>query len=538
MSVKGTWEVWELCEALVLTALERAETQRNRGVPDHGVGKGRDWEGFAQEEEGIGGNENCFCGLKRGRKAGEEPFKAISNVGSVSIEAPEKTTRRPASSQSNRSSSHSFLCPSEFNRPAFEAFLQEFLIWCSQTAYVSPSIRVRAEGLGQGLEAGQLVDVRSGIKLLRDLEGVCAGFPAALASLYEAAQTPTAPTSALLQAKSTLHHSLSSLSLQHLLSLRQVSHPSPEVEVTCLAFLLLLGVLDGTYVLTIHKNAWKAFQTYLRQPGKCLQAVKRTGSAVETGEVGEDLVRKLEEKVGRIEEMALKGVAGGAACVAVRRYLKDVLRYHAVVWRPTALSCSKRLQNAYLHLDPFDTSTSDPNLSPALSFGNQSHLSIPACSPHFPCFADPILPYEPVCSEAEIVLERSEGAATARFPSTVSLSHQECSMTRSKSISRLSRPASSQSNRPDRPLSSGFTQGKARKSREGSSDFSCKKTKRPEITKTLGETERCRSVAQERRETEAEKQPKKPPGLTWVQQQVQRDKEKLERGMKKYAKVK
>lgn len=536
MSIKGSWEVWELCEAIVLETLERVETQRKRGELEYGTEKGKDWEEFPLSEEGERGEENCFCGPVQCRKTSGEPFRAISNVDSVWKDAPEKPIRRPASSQSNRSS-HSFLSPSEFNRPAFQAFLQEFLIWCSQTAYVSPAIRVRAEGLGQGLAAGQLVDVRSAIKLLRDLERVAAGFPAALAGLYEAAQTPMTPTSALLQAKSMLNHSLSSLSLQHLLSLRQVSHPSPEVEVTCLAFLLLLGVLDGTYVLTIHKNAWKAFQTYLRQPGKCLQAVKRTASAVETGEVGEDLVRKLEEKVGRIEEMALKGVAGGTACVVVRKYLKDVIKYHAVVWKNTLLSCSPQLQSACLSLDFFDSATCDPILSPALSFGDQSHLSIPAYSPHFPCFEDSIPLYEPVSSECEIVQERSEGgAATARFPPTVSSRPQEA-LPRSKSNS--SRPASSQSHRADRPLSCELPNRKLRKSRAERTTFTCQKVKRQEKTKRLGETERCRNVALEKGDIgnrEAGKLAKKPLGLTWVQLQVQRDKEKLERGMQKYAK--
>ena len=45
----------------------------------------------------------------------------------------------------------------------------------------------------------------------------------------------------------------------------------------------------------------------------------------------------------------------------------------------------------------------------------------------------------------------------------------------------------------------------------------------------------------ERRDTlkdcQAGKQPRRPQGLTWAQQQVQREKEKLERGMKKYARV-
>ena len=344
MSAEGKWEVWETCEALVWAMLEKAETQRKWTIKEEKGQKERQRESFPHSEALITPNENCFCGPVQCRKPCVDPFKPLSNANSLPVpqaDLPEKPLRRPTSSQSNRSSSHAsltFLSPSEFNRPAFELFLHEFLLWCSQTAYVSPGIRVRAEGLGKGLEEGKLVDVRSGIKLMRDLEGVCAGFPASLAGLYEEAQVHTPPSSVLLQAKSALQHSQSSLSLQHLLSLRQVSHPSPEVEVTCLAFLLLLGVLDGIHVLNLHKNAWKAYQIYLRQPGKCLQAIKKTGSAVETGEISEELITKLEEKVGRIEEMALKGVAGGTACVAVRRYLKDVIGYHTAVWRETAIS--------------------------------------------------------------------------------------------------------------------------------------------------------------------------------------------------------
>lgn len=345
MSGEGKWEVWETCEALVWAMLERAETQRKWPVKGEKGLKDRQREGFSQSEAFGTSNENCFCGPVQCRKPCMDPFKPLSNANSIPVtqaDLPEKQPfRRPTSSQSNRSSTHSsltFLSPSEFNRPAFELFLHEFLLWCSQTAYISPGIRVRAESLGKGLEDGKLVDVRSGIKLMRDLEGVCAGFPASLAGLYEEAQVHLPPSSALLQAKSALQHSQSSLSLQHLLSLRQVSHPSPEVEVTCLAFLLLLGVLDGIHVLNLHKNAWKAYQIYLRQPGKCLQAIKRTSSAVETGEISDELITKLEEKVGRIEEMALKGVAGGSACVGIRRYLKDVIGYHTAVWRETAIS--------------------------------------------------------------------------------------------------------------------------------------------------------------------------------------------------------
>lgn len=509
MSISGQWEVWELCEDLVWSWVEKVPTRsvwhRDRGDLENSADCTANWGSF------DGGERGWYAAGHRDRRD-IEPLKSLSNLSPAPHpEHPEKPPKRPTSSLSNHSnSSASFLSPSEFNRPAFQLFLKEFLVWCEQTAYVSPNIRVRAETLGKGMGEGKLVDVKSGIKLMRDLERVCVGFPQTLSTLYEEAQAPLPIPASLLHSKSLLLQSISSLSLQHLLSLRQVSPPSPEVEVTCLAFLLLLSVLDGVHVLNLHKNGWKAFLTYLKQPGKCLQAVKRTISSIETGEISENLIFQLSEKVNRIEEMALKGVSGGFPCILLRRYLKNVIFYHEIIWKSCKIPAKGDLE---VDLSSENVVKSDCLLSPTVSFGNNSHI-----------YDYGISDFEAEKTKIERFSGKSEqeGALTARFTPNSGLEDRERSIKRSKSIPKLSRSMEESVKnsvvRLKNPPNERFFRENEEKQKE-------KSRKSGSIAREVGKGK-----------SEGGKTGRKT-GLSWTQLQVVRAKEKLERGMKKYVRT-
>ena len=376
----------------------------------------------------------------------------------------------------------------------------------------------------------------------------------------------------------TLWAAVSAITLSKLQTLQRLSKPSPEVEVTALAFFLVVAVLEGDWVLKLHSNAWKAFQVYLRQPGKCLQAVKRTATLVKTQSplLEEDLVARLESQLRHIDAHSLKGVEGSSAALSLFSYLHCLLSLLHSPDPPSipsppldsspelspesvANSREKMLSSLYQRthsVGSLHEEISSEEDSPRLSFGDQDSLPSPYFSQITPEEAAKVeqmveiaLPcYSPTENLVVTAGEREEGAATARFPIREEEEEEEKDIKRSKSTMKM-RPG--EINDPDLIWTQlirekMFLCGCIGEVLDLKSSLLVTYRKRltalllphlvvEQMVSRAADPEKYRDeVAKAYLDWERNKQRKKEnSGLNWTQSQVRREKMRLERGLQR-----
>jgi hypothetical protein len=324
----------------------------------------------------------------------------------------------------------------------------------------------------------------------------------------------------------------------------------------------------------------------LNQPGRCLIALKRTStlldSQLHSDSPQSDLLSKLKFQLTYIDEHSLKGVEGSAAAITLLRYLKAVLAHNSQeeasrdsrdIPSPPLDESAESPESAGSSRDKMLTSLyqrtfSAGNLrqggeedSPRLSFGDQD----PLFSPYFPNsttddaraedqMAEISLPSYSPHESAEPYWEKEEGAATARFP--VREEEPEIAVQRSKSSLKLRNDQERRESMDPELIWSRLIRDKMFLCGCIGQVLDLKSALLQEYRKLLDsqllsrvETEQLVSQASDparyREEVakahlvwEKAKVCWKPTGLNWTQRQIRRDKLQLERGMQRLTRMK
>lgn len=557
-------ETWDFCKLLATEICEAAVDTPKLHTNKHRTGLSAQLAGRRRREL-LG---ELLKGPVLGKRRKEKEVKTPVKQGMSPAPRPassEKGTQRPASSQSNYSGS-----------PLRRSFIREFREWATKAVRDVSTVSLHTQA--EELWSDRCIEGRKWDIWLQELAAKAKVFPKRLAALY-AKITPNQ-----FPAETSLNQAIASITIPKLREIQRISKPSPEVEVTGLAFFLVIAALEGAQVLTLHRNAWKAFQTYLNQPGRCLLAIKRTSRLLESQlNPQSDLISKLNYQLKYIDEHSLKGVEGSTAAITLLRYLKAVLAHNSQedsskdsrdIPSPPLDESAESPDSAGSSRDKMLTSLyqrtfSAGNLrqageedSPRLSFGDQD----PVFSPYFPNngntdeakaedqMAEISLPSYSPHESAEPYWEKEEGAATARFP--VREDELEVPIQRSKSSLKLRTESERQESIDPEQVWSRLIRDKMflcgcigqvldlkpallQEYRKLLDSQMISRVDTEQMVSRASDPARYREeVAKAHLAWEKTKVCWKPTGLNWTQQQIQRDKQQLERGIQRLTKRK
>ena len=556
-------EVWGFCRVLTMEMCEaaagtRQQTSRPRaGLSAQLAGRRR------RELLGV-----LLKGPVLGKRRQEREVKTPSKQGTSPAPRPassEKGTKRPDSSQSDYS-------PPPHDSPLRRSFIREFREWANKDDSDAFTVSLRRQA--EELWADRCTEGRKWQTWMGEVATAVKEMPRRLAGLYGKIRS----AELLVPQKSRLEQAIACVTVNQLVAIQRISKPSPEVEVTGLAFFLLIAALEGAQVLTLHRNAWKALQVYLKQPGKCLLALKRTPSLLASPH--SSLLTQLQAQLTHIDEHSLKGVEGSPAAISLLRYLKSVLAHNSLEEEESKEIPSPPLDESAESPDSagrnrgkmlnslYQRTFSAGNLRqdseedlPRLSFGDQD----PFFSPYFPNnsqdevapedqMAEISLPsYSPHESD-ENYREKEEGAATARFPARED--DPETALQRSKSSLKVRNgPEKRETQDPESTWSRlirekmflcgcigqvlDLKSALLQEYRKLLDAHFLSRVEMEQLVSRASDPERYREeVAKAHMAWEKAKVGRKPAGLNWTQLQIQRDKLQLEKGIQRLAKRK
>lgn len=308
-------EAWGICRVLAKEICEAATgTKQQTSRPRAGLSAqlaGR------RRRELLG---ELLKGPVLGKKRQEREVKTPAKQRASPAPRPassEKGTQRPASSQSDYSVTH-------HDTPLRRSFIREFREWASKEDRNLPVFLRRQT---EELWADRCTEGGRWETWVGEVAVTVKELPRRLATLYGKLRAAELPQ------RTRLEEAIACVTVSKLAAIQRLAKPSPEVEVTGLAFFLVIAALEGPQVLALHRNAWKAFQVYLKQPGKCLLALKRTSSLLDfqaySASPYSSLLTQLHAQLTNIDEHSLKGVEGSAAAISLLRYLKTLLAHNS-----------------------------------------------------------------------------------------------------------------------------------------------------------------------------------------------------------------